>query len=88
MMIWCGYVQNFLAYFLFVSLSTCEITLSTLLVDTYFLIFSRISSLSTFLFFGAKLLSLYLFRIKKSGKFANNPVFYAFYPLCKMMVNG
>ena len=88
MMIWCGYVQNFLANSLPVSLSTCEITLSTLLVNTYFLISNRISSLSTFLFSGAKLLSLYLFRIKKSGKFANNPVFYAFYPLYKMVVTG
>jgi len=38
-----------------------------------------ISSLSTFIVFGAKLISLYLFRAKIGGKVCDKPVFYAFY---------
>jgi hypothetical protein len=53
-------------------LSTYWNGLLTPIVDTYFLIFNRISSLSTFLFSGAKLLSLYLFRAKMSGKVTKN----------------
>ena len=62
-------------------LSTYWNGLLTPIVDTYFLIFNMISSLSTFLFFGANILSLYLFQAKIGGKVASNPVIYAKYSL-------
>jgi hypothetical protein len=40
-----------------------------------------ISCLSTILYFGAKLISLYLFLAKNGGKVIENPVIYDFYPL-------
>jgi hypothetical protein len=44
------------------------------------LILNMISSLSTILYFGAKLISLYLFQEKNSGKLMFKHVIYAFYP--------
>ncbi len=41
---------------------------------------SEINCLSTILFFGAKLQSLYLFQEKNGGKVAYKPLFYDFYP--------
>ena len=40
-------------------------------VDSFFLILSRSVTLSTIPFFGAKLISLYLFLAKKRGKLSN-----------------
>jgi len=80
-MIWCGYVQNFWCFLLVICLSTYYSMLFTDFVDSYFLIINGISSLSTILFSGAKLISLYLFRAKMSGKVIKNYVFYAPYPL-------
>jgi hypothetical protein len=41
---------------------------------------SEITYLSTILFSGAKLISLYLFQEKNSGKVMFKPVIYPFYP--------
>ena len=76
-----GYVQNFPYFFLHRSLSTRETALSTPTVDTYLLIMKLLSSLSTILYFGAKLISLYLFLAIFGGKVWEKSVIYAYYPL-------
>ena len=68
MMIGCGYVQNFLLFFLPKRLSTRYTAFLTSSVNTYLLIMSRLSSFSTIPYFGAKLLSLYLFFFISRGK--------------------
>jgi hypothetical protein len=50
------------------SLSTCEFTMLTPYVDSFLLILSQISTLSTITIFGAKLISLYLFPASFRGK--------------------
>jgi hypothetical protein len=70
-------VQNFFWFFLPEWLYTRDFSFSTSSVNSFLLIFSLISILSTILFSGAKLISLYLFSSKKRGKLADNPVFYA-----------
>ena len=49
-------------------------------VNIYWLIMSEITYLSTILFSGAKLISLYLFQEKNSEKVMFKPVIYPFYP--------
>jgi hypothetical protein len=73
-------VQNFSVFFLHISLSTHCKPHSTVLVDIFLLILNQISSLSTRPYFGAKLISLYLFQEKNSGKVIFKRVIYPFYP--------
>ena len=80
-MIRCGYVENFLHFFLHRNLSTRGFYLSTLRVYTYRLIFSSLSYLSTFLNSGANILSLYLFPIIFRGKLMQNPIITMFISL-------
>jgi hypothetical protein len=70
-------VQNFSGFFLPDSLSTRGIWLIPPCVNTYLLIFSTISTLSTILYFGAKLISLYLFLAQIREKVADKHVIYA-----------
>jgi len=72
-------VHNFSVVFLPDSLFTYYLQSLTYFVDTFFLIISQISSLSTTSDFGAKLLSLYLFSFFFSGKVAKKAVIYSFY---------
>jgi hypothetical protein len=72
-------VQNFSVFFLHISLSTHCKPHSTVLVDIFLLILNQISSLSTHPYFGAKLISLYLFQEKKGGKVMYKRVNYSFY---------
>ena len=85
-MMWCGYVNNFLKKYLRIQLFHSNMTLSTSSVDTYLLIISQISSLSTILNFGAKLISLYLFPAKNGGKVINKPQIYVFYPRFRLLI--
>ena len=66
-----------MSFFLPICLCTCDFLLLTSAVNTYLLIFSSLRSLSTILFSGAKLISLYLFPSKNGGKLIRKPVFYA-----------
>lgn len=75
----CGLVQNFSAFSLLIWLFTLYYELSTVLVDTYFLIFNKITILSTKLNFGANLISLYFFLAKNGGKLNDKDVFFLFY---------
>ena len=63
MMIGCGYVQNFFCFFLPDYLYTYNMMFLTPYVNTYLLIMSILSSLSTILYFSEKLISLYLFLV-------------------------
>ena len=60
-MMWCGLVQNFYTFFLLIQLYTCGFTLFTTAVHSFLLIMRQVRHLSTILYFGAKLISLYLF---------------------------
>jgi hypothetical protein len=73
-------VQNFLVFFLPDWLSTCGMAFIPVHVSIYLLIISMISSLSTILFSGAKLISLYFFPAKKRENLIEKPIFYAKYP--------
>ena len=65
------YLDNFLPFSLHMKYSTINNQLSTVNVHSFFLILSRSMTLSTILFFGAKLISLYLFSAKKRGNLSN-----------------
>ena len=67
MMMWCGNVENFSSFFLLISFSPLFSRLSTVVVNSFPLILSRVVCLSTILFFGANLRSLYLFSAKNRG---------------------
>ena len=66
-MIGCEYFDNFLSLFLHHNLSTFICRLLIIPVNYIPLILSRKTGLSTILYFGAKLISLYLFSAKKRG---------------------
>ena len=61
----CGLVKKFLGFSLAISMSTRGDELSTLTVYIFCLTLISMAQLSTFLYFGAKLISLYLFPSKK-----------------------
>jgi len=62
--------------------------LSTTAVNAFSLIISLISSLSTILYFGAKLISLYFFLSKIGGKITGNRLIYAENPPSGRVVAG
>ena len=66
-MIGCEYLDNFLPVFLHGNLSNTNYQISTDVVNSFLLILSKSAILSTILFSGAKLISLYLFSAKNSG---------------------
>ncbi len=63
-MIWCEYVKNYFHVFLHNLLSTRDEELSTHSVETICLTHREVYELSTICYFGAKLISLYLFSSK------------------------
>ena len=67
-MIWCEYVKNYFHVFLHNLLSTRDEGLSTHSVETICLTHREVCELSTICYFGAKLISLYLFSSKNCGK--------------------
>jgi hypothetical protein len=81
-------VQNFLCFFLAESLFTRGTPVIQPAVDIYSLILSVISSLSTISFFGAKLISLYLFLAFFREKLRDNIVIYAQYQQSGRGVTG
>ena len=70
-------MQNLRAFYLFLCLCTNAFALLTSYVNTFLLIINMISSLFTILFYGAKLISLYLFLSILCGKLTFKLVFYA-----------
>ena len=72
-MIYRYYLDNFFADFLYNQLSTPDRQLSTMTTHSYWFIISHSAILSTILFFGAKIISLYLFSAKNSGKVVKFP---------------
>ena len=67
------YLDNFFADFLYNQLSTPDRQLSTVTTHSYWFIINYSAILSTILFFGAKIISLYLFSAKNSGKVVKFP---------------
>ncbi len=61
------YLENFSLIYLQRKIFFCDSNLFILSVDCYFLIMNQKDYLSTISYFGANLISLYLFSAKRSG---------------------
>ena len=62
------YLENYYCVYLYNCLSTYEYQLSITVVNSNSLTYRILQQLSTLFFFGAKLISLYLFSAKNCGK--------------------